>query len=86
MASEPRANVQHGVFRKCGWTEEQWAILQISAVVRAGQATFNFKSYLQQNNFNGHRFPADGILIPHLQKALYVSGNAKTLHNFKSII
>jgi hypothetical protein len=27
----------------------------------------NCKSYLQQNNFNRQRFPADGILIPHLQ-------------------
>jgi hypothetical protein len=55
------------VYRKCGWTENNGQFQQISAVVRAGQAIFNVKSYLQQNNFNQQRFPADGILIPHLQ-------------------
>ena len=34
--------------------------LQSQAVVRAGQATFNFESYLQQNNFNQQRLWADG--------------------------
>jgi hypothetical protein len=41
---EYRANAQHGVCRKCGWTEVQSAVLQSQTSVRAGQAILNFKS------------------------------------------
>jgi hypothetical protein len=56
-------------------TEVVWSSNHFSAVVRVGQTTLISISYLQQNNFNQQRFQADGILIPHLQKALFVSGH-----------
>ncbi|MFY7840949.1 MAG: hypothetical protein ACOVP7_11775, partial [Lacibacter sp.] len=51
---------------KWGLTEEQSADLQSQAVVRAGQATFNFAFKLQQINFIQQRLWADGILISQL--------------------
>jgi len=41
---EDRVCVQHGVCRKCGWTEVQSAVLQSPTSVRAGQATLISKS------------------------------------------
>lgn len=43
--------------------------MQIQAIVRAGQTTLNFSSYLRQIIFNQHRLWAGGILIPRKQKA-----------------
>jgi hypothetical protein len=62
---------------KCGLTEAIWSSNQFCTAVRAGQATLSGNSYLQQIISNQQRFPADGILIPHLHKALYVSGKPK---------
>ena len=60
------------------WLDKQTiSQLQIQAVVRAGQATFNFSSYFQLYIFNQQRLWADGILMPHLHKVLLVGGHCK---------
>jgi hypothetical protein len=46
--------------------------LQSQAVVQAGQATFNFSSYIQLYIYNQRRLSADGMQIPNLHKALLV--------------
>jgi len=73
-----RANVQQGVCQNTGGRKLSSAFCNFTVLhIRLDIIYLAFCCYLQLQFFNHHRYRADGILIPALRQALFVSSKHK---------